>query len=129
LRSLKFPNMFNKNSTNVWKEEEHKQATMQNCLTLLHTTRGELIGDPYFGLLLKHYLFEQNTIALADIIIDIIYTQLAIFIPQLKINRNNIEILQDQEMGRLICSFIALDKIDYTINTYQLVLFKLENNV
>ena len=51
MRSLKFPAMFNKNSTNVWKTSEHKEATMQNCVTLLHTERGELFGDPYYGLL------------------------------------------------------------------------------
>ena len=129
MRSIKFPTMFNTNSTNVWKESEHKKATMQNCITLLHTERGELFGDPYYGLLFKHYLFEQNTAVLADVLIDIIYTQLALFMPQLKVDRNKIKIISDTEKGKLYCDFTAQDQIDFTINTYQLLLYQMENNI
>lgn len=128
MRSLKFPVMFNKNSTNVWKTSEHKEATMQNCVTLLHTERGELFGDPYYGLLFKHYLFDQNSPILADVLIDIIYTQVALFIPQLKLNRNLIKIVADKERGQLYCTFTAQDQIDFTIDTYQLLLYKMERN-
>lgn len=128
MRSLKFPAMFNKNSTNVWKASEHKEATMQNCVTLLHTERGELFGDPYYGLLFKHYLFDQNSPILADVLIDIIYTQVALFIPQLKLNRNLIKIIADKERGQLYCTFTAQDQIDFTIDTYQLLLYKMERN-
>ena len=128
MRSLKFPAMFNKNSTNVWKTSEHKEATMQNCVTLLHTERGELFGDPYYGLLFKHYLFDQNSPILADVLIDIIYTQVALFIPQLKLNRNLIKIIADKERGQLYCTFTAQDQIDFTIDTYQLLLYKMERN-
>lgn len=129
MRSLKFPTMFNKNSTNVWKTEEHKEATLQNCVTLLHTERGELFGDPYYGLLFKHYLFNQNSAALADVLIDIIYTQLALFMPQLKVNRNQINIVSDKERGKLYCTFVAQDQIDFTIETYRLLLYKMENDI
>lgn len=109
MRSIKFPNMFSTNSTNVWLESEHKKATAQNLITLLHTERGELFGDPYYGLMFKHYLFSQNDQVLADVISDIIYTQVALFIPQLKIKRNNIRLITDQEKGKLYCEFIATD--------------------
>lgn len=123
MRSIKFPDMFNKNSTNVWKASEHKAATMQNSLLLLQSERGELFGDPYYGVLLQHLLYDQNNDVLKDAVIDVIYTQLALFIPQVKVNRNDIEIIQNKETGKLYCNFTGTDQVDYTINTYQLVLY------
>ena len=123
MRSIKFPKMFNPNSTRVWKSSEHLEATKQNTKLLLNTSRGELFGDPYFGLMFKRYLFDQNSYILKDAIIDMIYTQLAIFIPQVKVKREDIEIIQDRERGKLYCRFSGISQIDYTFNTYNLVLF------
>lgn len=123
MRSIKFPKMFNPNSTRVWKSSEHLNATKQNTILLLHTTRGELFGDPYFGLMLKRYLFDQNSYILKDAIIDMIYTQLALFIPQVKVKREDIEIIQDREKGKLYCTFSGVSQIDYTFNNYELLLF------
>ena len=123
MRSIKFPKMFNPNSTRVWKSSEHLEATKQNTKLLLNTSRGELFGDPYFGLMFKRYLFDQNSYILKDAIIDMIYTQLAIFIPQVKVKREDIEIIQDRERGKLYCRFSGISQIDYTLNTYNLVLF------
>lgn len=124
MRSFKFPKMFNTNSSNIWKSNEYLQQTKQNTIILLHCERGELFGDPYFGIMLKHYLFDQNNYILRDAIIDTIYTQLAIFIPQLKINRNDVDIIQDKERGKLYCKFKGINQIDYTNNTYNIVLFE-----
>lgn len=123
MRSIKFPKMFNPNSTRVWKSSEHLEATKQNTKLLLNTNRGELFGDPYFGLMFKRYLFDQNSYILKDAVIDMIYTQLAIFIPQVKVKREDIEIIQDRERGKLYCRFSGISQIDYTFNTYNLVLF------
>lgn len=123
MRSIKFPKMFNSNSTNVWKSNEYNEATTQNTKLVLRSTRGELFCDPYFGLMLKKYLFDQNSYALRDAIIDMIYTQLAIFIPQVKVKREDIEIVQDRERGKLYCNFSGINQIDYTNNTFNLVLF------
>jgi hypothetical protein len=90
---------------------------------LLHCERGELLGDPYFGLMLKHDLYNQNSYVLRDAIIDTIYTQIALFIPQVRFNRNDIEIIQDKQKGKLICRCTGISQIDYTTNTYNLVLF------
>ena len=128
MRSIKFPNMFASNSTNVWKSKEYLEATKQNTILLLHCERGELFGDPYFGLMLKHYLFDQNGYRLRDAIIDIIYTQLAIFIPQVKVNRKDIYIVQDKEKGKLYCTFKGINQIDYQVNTYDLVLLETTDN-
>ena len=116
--------MFGTNYTQVWKADEHLQATKQNLKLTLWSERGELLGDPYFGLMLKHYLFNQNNTILRDIIIDMIYTQVALFLPQLKIERKDIEIVQDLRKGQLICYITGRNQIDYTLNTYELVLFK-----
>ena len=123
MRTIKFPKMFNTNNTRVWKSSEYLDATKQSTELLLHTTRGELFGDPYFGLMLKRYLFDQNSYILKDAIIDMIYTQLSLFIPQVKVKRENIEIIQDREKGKLYCTFSGVSQIDYTHNTYNLLLF------
>ena len=123
LRSLKFPHMFNSNSTRVWKSSEHLNATKQNTKLVLYSERGELIGDPYFGLMLRHFMFDQNNYILRDQIIDMIYTQLAIFIPQVHVERKDITVFQDREKAKLYCEFSGINQIDYQLNTYQLVLF------
>jgi len=122
MRSWKFPKMFSTNSSNIWKSTEYHEATTQNTILLLHTTRGELFGDPYFGLMVKRYMFDQNNYVLRDAIIDMIYTQLAIFIPQVRVKRKDIEIIQDKEKGKLYCRFSGINQIDYQLNTYNLVL-------
>lgn len=123
MRSYKFPDMFSTNSSNIWRADEYNKITRQNALLLLHTERGELVCDPYFGILLKHYLFNQNSYILKDMLIDTIYTQLAIFLPQIKISRNAIDIISDPLKGRLYCKFSGTNQIDYTHNTFNLVLF------
>jgi phage baseplate assembly protein W len=124
MRSFHFPDMIKANSSNVWKSSEFNNATKQNTTLLLQSERGELFGDPYFGLMLQHYLFNQNSVILRDAIIDTIYTQLALFIPQVRFNRNDIEIIQDKQRGKLICKCSGISQIDYTTNTYDLVLFE-----
>lgn len=124
MRSFRFPQMFNTNSSNIWKSSDYNKMTKQNAILLLHCERGELFGDPYFGLMLKHYLFDQNNYILKDAIIDVIYNQLALFMPQIRVKRDDIDIIQDKARGRLICKFIAQSQIDYQVDNYSLVLFE-----
>lgn len=123
MRSYKFPKMFKSNSSRIWREDEYNKATKQNVLILLQSERGELECDPYFGILLKHYMFNQNSYILKDMLIDTIYTQIAIFLPQVKVSRNDIDIISDNLRGRLYCSFSGTNQIDYTHNTFNLLLF------
>ncbi len=123
MRSLKFPKMFGTNYTNVWQESEHKEATAQNLKLTLNSMRGELLGDPYFGMLLQQYMFDQNNYILRDVIADMVYTQVAVFIPQLKVERKGITIIQNRRLGQLICKIQGINQIDYLPNTYELVLF------
>jgi hypothetical protein len=120
MRSLKFPKMFNANASEVWQSSEYKEATQQNAVLLLSSMRDSLLGDPYFGNTLKKYLFDQNNYVLKDIIIDIIYSQLVTFLPQIKIERRDIQIIQEALKGKLICSFTGVSQIDFTVNTYSL---------
>lgn len=123
MRSFKFPKMFKSNSSRIWREDEYNKATRQNALILLQSERGEFECDPYFGILLKHYMFNQNSYILKDMLIDTIYTQIAIFLPQVKVSRNSIDITTDAAKGRLYCSFSGTNQIDYTHNTFNLLLF------
>ena len=124
MRSMKFPKMFGTNSTQVWAESEYNAATAQNIKLTLASLRGELLGDPYFGMLLQKYMFEQNSYLVRDLIADMIYTQVAIFIPQLKVSRKGITVIPDTRKGKLICQIRGINQIDYLSNTYELVLFK-----
>lgn len=124
MRSYKWPKMFSSNSSNIWKSSEYLSATKQNSILLLQSEKNELFGDPYYGTLFKHYLFDQNSYALKDVVIDIVYTQLAMFIPQIRVKRDDIEIIQDKEKGKLYCNFSGINQIDYQPNTYNLVLYE-----
>lgn len=116
--------MFNTNSTNVWKNDEYLAATKQNAAVLLQCERNELLGDPYFGSLVKQYMFDQNSYILRDVIADIVYTQLATFIPQLKITRDDVRVIKDTTKGRLLVKVTGINQIDYQPNTFNLVLFQ-----
>ena len=123
MRSYHFPNMFKANSSDIWKSSEYSEATKQNTELLLQCERGELFGDPYYGLPLSEYLFDQNSIVIRDAIADMVYTQLAIFMPQVKVKRSGIEILQDREKGKLYCVIHGVSQIDYLPKTLSLTLF------
>lgn len=123
MRSYKFPKMFKSNSSQIWRADEYGKATKQNALLLLQSERGEFECDPYFGILLKHYMFNQNSYVLKDMLIDTLYTQIAIFLPQIKISRNSIDIISDTQKGKLYCKFSGINQIDYTHNTFNLLLF------
>jgi hypothetical protein len=72
--------------------------------------------------MLKRYMFDQNNYVLRDAIIDMIYTQLAIFIPQIRVKREDITIIQDRQKGKLECRFSGISQVDYTHNTFNLLL-------
>jgi phage baseplate assembly protein W len=123
MKSLKFPKLFNSNSTRVWTSSEYAMATGQNIRLLLNCAREELLGDPYFGVTIKQFMFDPNSPVLRDIITDIIYTQLAIFIPQVKIRREDIYVYVDRK-GSLQCTFSCISQLDYQTLSYNLTLLE-----
>ena len=122
MRSLKFPTMFVGNNSAVWKSTEHLEATKQNTKLLLNSLRGEILGDPYFGI--TRLTFDQNSQIMQDALADIIYTQLALFMPQIRIKRSDIKVTRDKALGKVICTFRGVSQIDYSLNTYEIVLFE-----
>lgn len=119
MNSISFPKMFNNTSTNVVKDYD---ATLQDVKLLLCSEKGELFGDPFFGIRLKRYMFNQNNYVLRDILIDEIFTQLATFAPQLTVDRRDISIIQ---RGKTVYAKIkAINKVDFTTNMYELVLMQ-----
>lgn len=119
MKSIAFPDMFRTASTNMVKD---KEATANNLRLLLASEKNELIGDPYYGVTLKKYLFEQNNYVLQDIIIDDIYTAIKIFMPQIIVDRKNITITSDGY--RLFASIKLTYQQDFTTDMYNIVLFQ-----
>lgn len=119
MNSIGFPKIFSHSSTNVVKDYD---ATLQDVKLLLCSEKGELFGDPFFGIRLKRYLFNQNNYVLEDILIDEIYTQLMTFAPQLTINRRDISIIK--RGTKMYVKIKAINKIDFTTNMYELVLLE-----
>ena len=127
MRSLKFPKMFNTGSTNVWKASEQHQATVQNLMLTLLSERGGLVSDPYFGLSFKQFMFDQNNFVLREQIKDMIYTQVALFIPQIHVERKDIDIIQPKdEKGKVYCKIKFINQIDFEPDSVQLLLLNTE---
>ena len=122
--SISFPKMFNKNTTLVKSGED---AIMQNLSTLLLSVSGGLKDDPYYGINLKKYMFNQNNYILRDILIDEIYTQIKIFMPHLQVERKQISLVQQDTT--VYVKIQALNREDYTTNMYQLALFNTEEGI
>lgn len=115
--SIAFPKMFNRGVTNVVTDY---YATLQNLKMLLWSEKGELFGDPYYGTGLKKYLYEQNDAVLRDILIDDIYTAIATFMPQIKVERKGITINSDG--AKITATIEALNRADFQTNLYNIVL-------
>ena len=119
LNSIAFPKMFNTSTTLTVKGHD---ATAQDMLLLFYSDKGELKGDPFFGIRLKRFMYNQNNQVLEQVLIDEIYSQLLVFMPQLTVVRNNIKI--KRELGKMIISIKAINKVDFTTNMYEAVLLQ-----
>jgi len=115
--SIAFPKMFSSTKTNL--TSDHK-ATSQNLLLMLKSDRTSLFGDPYFGTILKKMLFEQNNIILQDLIIDEIYTSILTFMPQILINRNDIQL--ESTKAAIYAKVKCTNLIDYKTDLYTIKL-------
>ena len=125
INSIQFNNIFNKTSSNILTD---KDATTQNLVLLLNTEKGTFKSDPDFGVNLKRYLFNPNHLLLKDILIDEIYTQIAIFIPQLKVNRKDISVIIDDTVkGKMCIKIRGVNQLDLTTNMYQINIYTDKN--
>ena len=117
MKSISFPKMISHNYIQTVSDYD---ATLQNMKLLLGSEKGEFIFDPFFGIRLKRYMFEQNNKILMDILIDEIYEQLVIFMPQLIITRKDISLVSD--MAKIYVNIKARNQRDFALNKYNLVL-------
>ena len=121
ITSISFPNMFSTGSTKV---KYDRDATKQNLLLLLMTTKQSLLGDPNFGTNIKKLIFEQNSNILRDIVIDEIHSNIQIFLPQIKVQREDIELVA--QGNTLYVNVKARNMIDYSFEDISLALYTLE---
>lgn len=120
IKSIAFPDMLSSTRTNVVQDDD---ATVSNLRLLLLSSKNSLLGDPYFGTELKDVIYSQNGAIIRDLIVDEIYTAVAVFMPQLSLSRNNIEVKSDGI--DIYASFTATNLLNYTTNLYNI---KLTNN-
>jgi len=118
LNSIGFPEMFKSSATLVVKDRE---ASLQDLQLLLASEKGELFGDPFFGVRVKKYTFNQNNYVLRDILVDEIFTQVKVFAPQITVSRDDIKIIQTG--NTLVTNIKGINKLDFTTDMYQLELF------
>lgn len=120
IKSIAFPNMFTRTSTNFVTD---KEATFQNLKYLILSEKGELFGDPFYGVGLKKYLFDQNDTIIKDLVLDNMYTAIATFMPQLRINRNDLK-LRTGDKGEIFVDIRAVNQLDFTTDLYSIVLLE-----
>ena len=120
MKSIAFPQMFTRTVTNTISDHD---ATLQNLKLLLWSEKGELFGDPYYGTGFKKYLYDQNDLVLEDIIIDDVYTTIALFMPQIKVNRKDIKLTRDDK-GQLSVTIKCTNLVDFTTDLYTIVLME-----
>ena len=120
IKSIAFPNMFTRTSTNFVTD---KEATFQNLKYLILSEKGELFGDPFYGVGLKKYLFDQNDTIIKDLVLDDMYTAIATFLPQLRINRNDLK-LRTGDKGEIFVDIRAINQLDFTTDLYSIVLLE-----
>ena len=118
MRSISYPKMFaTKTKTGVVRDYD---ATLQNLKMLIFSEKGELFGDPYFGVGLMRFLYDPNDTIIKDILIDEIYVAIATFMPQIKISRNDINI--SVSGTTVLCELKALNRVDFQTNLYTIPL-------
>jgi len=122
MKSIQFPEMFTRTVTNTVNDYD---ATLQNLKMLLWSEKGELFGDPYFGTGIKKYLYDQNDVVLIDILIDDIYTAITLFMPQIRVDRKDIQLFRSNK-GQVTAKIKALNKADFSTDMYNIVLLEAE---
>lgn len=106
--SFGFPRMLNTTTANLFKD---KEAIRSNMILLLSSERDTLFGDPYYGAELKKYMFEQSGSIVPDLLIDELYTAIITFMPQVYINRKDIEVyVVDKTLYADIRYYYVVDK-------------------
>ena len=120
IRSIAFPDMLSSSRMNTVQDTS---ATKSNLRLLLLSNKNSLFGDPYFGTELKNVIYSQNGAIIKDLIVDEIYTSIAVFMRQLRVKRDDISV--ESPGIDIYASFTALNFLNYTTDLYNI---KLTNN-
>ncbi len=118
--SIQFPNMLLGQKTALVQDHD---ATYQNLRCLLLSDKMSMIGDPYYGTNLKRLLYSQSRI-LKDILLDDVFTAVAMFMPQLKMSRNDMDIYVKNQ--NVYVSLSCTNVLDHVNNLYQICLTSTE---
>jgi phage baseplate assembly protein W len=89
-------------------------AVRQNLKMILLTVPGERVMLPKFGVGLKRYLFEQNTVRLRDDITLKINQQVSVYLPYIQIEKvkfSDLESPESEENKMKITVFYRVDMI------------------
>ena len=105
--SFGFHNMVSSASSNL---VENHEATKSNLRLLLASWKKSLFGDPYFGTNIKRMIYDQSDDILKDIVIDDIYTSIAIFMPQIFLRRSDIDVYIEKD--EVFCTINCINKLD-----------------
>ena len=121
MNAVRFPDMLSSNKTAIVKD---KDATRQNLEMLLQSEKLTLLGDPYFGTNLSKFFFEYNNVVLQDIIIDDIYSAINTYMPQVRVLRDNINLIS---VGNTVSvHIVAQNLLDYSFDEYDIRLLTVE---
>lgn len=115
MNSIAFPNMFNSSRTLLYNDRE---ATLSNLKLLLQSFKGTLLGDPYYGSNINQIIYSNNYQILYDLVVDDIYTCIAEFMPQLRVDRKDIVLKSDGT--NLSVQINATNLLNYTSNLYEI---------
>ena len=83
--SVKLPLTFSSADGFYTLNKELLESIKQNFKMLILTAPGERIWDIYFGVGLRNYLFENNTLAVQPAITNNIYSQVGTYMPFIEI--------------------------------------------
>jgi phage baseplate assembly protein W len=84
----------------------------QNIKNLVLTCPGERIMDPVFGVGLKNYLFEINSVDTAERIASNITKQAGLYMPNININNVDFKMPQDSDKAERSPDYYTTSEID-----------------
>ena len=119
MQSLAWPNMFSSNHRDTLLLSE-KEAIKSNLLLLLNSEKLSLFGDPYYGVALKQVIFQPQDLVLVDLIIDEIITAIELYLPQIYVAREHIQLRSDKI--NLYATIQITYRMDNTSDMFNIVL-------
>lgn len=101
--SIGFPDIFNGSTVNLDKDY---YAIKTNLKALLMSNRGELFGDPNYGLNMKQILWDQACKpVVVELLKDEIFNAIYSYMPQITVTRDDIDVTVD---GNLVNASISV---------------------